>query len=348
MKPEPFRIDDSRMPVLLGSATKIPSYAYPNWGIPPGRYRDKSDDLYSVEWKGGSPRQMQYVIDAVTRAGLGNYSVMLRDAAAESVSDIVKRKKGRVNIFEPGAGVSTEVIYKKLYEEGVDLGRVTFVMVEPSQSRVEGSAAKLESDYGLRRGKHLHVHCGKDTDSPRFAEPCSQDIVVCVAQIHHHSYLDKPLTMLHHVTAPGGYLVIADWHNSMWEHPSRVYVYLKNQFEWETKDRDLAAFVKAFPRAIREFPETSPTLIEANEQIRQYWKDGWEVIRDEAIFKGEFKPDDDILMLEGHRPVRKYEDEIEAVGYVLDDTFYRRTDSRKLLIPRSEILAQLIAKKPKE
>ena len=114
---ELFRIDDSRMPVLLGSALKVPGYAYPAWGIPAGFYRKTSDDLYAVEWEGGSPRQMQYVIDAITRTGLGNFSQMLRNSNAAVVSHLVQQTDGRVSYLEPGAGVSTVVAYQKMIDD---------------------------------------------------------------------------------------------------------------------------------------------------------------------------------------------------------------------------------------
>lgn len=345
---EPFRIDDSRMPVRLGSALKVPSYAYPFWGIPLGWYRDRSEELYSVEWEGGSPRQMQYVIDAITRTGLGNYSQMLRDEAAKTVSRIVQTKKGRVNILEPGAGISTEVIYKKLHQDGVDLDRLTVTMIEPAQSRLEETADRIVSDYNLQRGKHLHVHVGKDTDTPKIVAPSSQDIIVCVAQIHHHAYLDTPLTMLYHATAADGFLVTADWHNSLWEHPSRVYDFLRREFEWETKDEDLAAFRHLFPQSTKKHPETSAPLVEANNHIRHFWK-GWAKVRAEAIEAGEFEPEDDILMLEAHRPVRRYRQEMEAAGYELfAEELMDETPNPQLLIDGNEILTQIIAQKPQE
>lgn len=309
---QPFEIDSSRMPVVLGSALKVPSYAYENWGIPSSWYREQSDQLYEAEWKGGSPRQMQYVIEAVTRAGLGNYSQMLRDANARVVSYIVRNADGRVNYLEPGAGVSTVTMYEKLIQDDVDPEKIFVTMVEPSESRVENAAQKI-AGLGLTRGRNFRVCVGRDIDVPNFVEPESQHIVSSVAQIHHHAYLDTPLKALNSVIIPRGNIIIADWHNSMWEHPNRVYEFLKSYFEWDSKEADLREFARMYPKALETAPLLSGPEAEANYEIQRFWK-GWESVRKEAIAKGEFQPGDDILMLEGHRPVYKQIDEMRPIG----------------------------------
>ncbi|HDD72716.1 MAG TPA: hypothetical protein ENG00_01335, partial [Candidatus Aenigmarchaeota archaeon] len=126
-----YHIDDSRMPVRLGSALRVPSYAYKNWGIPEGKFRRESDEEYVIEWKAGSPRQMQYVIDAITRTGLGNYSQILRDANAKLVAAAVKRFPEKVYILEPGFGVSTVNMFDALDED--DKNRVYITGLEPSR-----------------------------------------------------------------------------------------------------------------------------------------------------------------------------------------------------------------------
>src|SRR3989338_8082551 len=131
---EKYQIDDSRMPVRLGSALRVPSYAYGIWGIkgPELALRRESERGYQVEWLGfdgkGSPQQMRYVVEAITATGLGNYSQMLRDKGAEIVSFLVKEflKGKKVRYLETGAGVSTETVIRKLSQDGLDLERVFF------------------------------------------------------------------------------------------------------------------------------------------------------------------------------------------------------------------------------
>jgi SAM-dependent methyltransferase len=311
---EIFRIDDSRMPIRLGDARKVPSYAYENWGIPLGTNRPESDELYSCEWQGGSPRQMEYVVKAITSTGLGNFSQMLRDASSAAVEHILRTSKERINYLEPGAGVSTVNLYQRLIDEGFDVDRIFGTLVEPSAERMESSVAQLEN-MGLRSGKNFVAYSGKkDTDALVLVGPESQNVVAQVAQIHHHSYLDVPIATLAATLKPTGYFVSADWHNSMWEHPNRVLEYLMYNFDWETKDADLAAFCQMYPRA----KEPAPKLLhgpdeKANEMIREFWI-GWANVRRDAIAAGEFQPCDDILMLEGHRPVERYIETAESAG----------------------------------
>jgi SAM-dependent methyltransferase len=313
---EHFRINDSRMPVSLGSALKVPYYAFPNWGIPQDAYyKMKGDELYACEWQGGTPQQMQYVVEAITRTGLGNFSQMLRDKNAEIVTHLVQNQfKGkRVNYIEPGAGVSTVNVAEKLLNAQVDMDRFHMTLIEPSAERLETNAAKLEK-MGLRRNYHFHLHPGKkDTDMFWLVELGSQDIASNVAQGHHHPDIKPALVNIAAVLRQGGYYLSNDWHNSMWEHPNRVYEYL-NTFEWETKDRDLEAFRQMYPQATQKAPVIEAAADNAaNAMIMDFWR-GWADVRAEAIRGGSFKPGDDILMLEGHRPVQRYIDDGLEVG----------------------------------
>jgi SAM-dependent methyltransferase len=302
---EPFRIDDSRMPLLLGSALKVPSYAYKNWGIPEGKYRQESEDLYACEWEGGSSKQMEYVIEAITRTGLGNFSQLLRDRNADVVSDLINESSEKINYLEPGAGVSTINLYEKMEKRGVDAEKVFSTLIEPSADRLEKSAESLKK-MGLKEGRHFKAYPGKkDTDALVIAGPETQDIIGTVAQIHHHSYLDSPLAILAATLKPNGYLISSDWHNSLWEHPNRVYEYLKECFDWETKDRDLATFAEMYPKALESAQTVTGADFKANEMIKEFWK-SWSEIRTEAIKRGEFSPEDDIFMLEAHKPVERY------------------------------------------
>ena len=323
---EQFKLsNDQRLPVRLGSALKVPSYAYPDWGIDDSEeeLREESDRGYEVEWlgldgKGGSPRQMEYVIEALKSSKLDNYSQMLRDKGAEIVSYLVREVfEGRgVHYLEVGAGVSTEFVIKRLKADGVDLDRVFMTLVEPGARRIEGTASRLESEYGLKRNKNFRVVNGTDMDIPEHVEPNSQDIALAVATFHHHAFLDKPTKAIADCLAYGGRFITADWHNSMWEHPNRVYSYLEKEFDWPTKEEDLAEFARRFPKALEQAPE-DPLNEASNADIRKFWK-GWEKVRREAIESGTFNLNDDIMMLEGHRPVEKYVKAFKGAGLFVD------------------------------
>ena len=305
------QIDDSRMPLRLGNAVKVPSYAYINWGIPEGRYQSESDNEYSTEWQGGGTRQMNYVIKSLEKAVMKNYSQILRDANAMVVAAAVKRFEGKVNILEPGFGVSTVNMFDAL--DGNDKDRVYITGLEPSEERGEDAAAELEK-RGLKRDKDFKAHADVDNRALHYVNPGSQQIACSVASIHHHAYLDRPFQVIHTALSPGGIFTISDLHNSMWEHPNRVYEFLKTM-DWETKEEDLQAFADTFPKSTEPAPELSPLDEMSNVQIRKFWRDGWVPTRKEAIERGEFDPKDDILMLEGHRPVERYHEQLEDCGF---------------------------------
>ncbi len=312
---------DTRLPVRLGSALRVPSYAYPLWGIkgPERMLRRESERGYEVEWlgldgKGGSPQQMKYVVQAITATGLGNYSQMLRDKGAEIVSFLVREVfKGRkVRYLETGAGVSTETVIKKLKADGVDLDRLYLTLVEPGKGRIESTAARLESEHGLKRDHNFRVLGSRDIDIPALVEPDSQDIALAVATHHHHAFLDEPTEAIAHSLSTGGYFVVPDWHNSMWENPRKVYLYLRDHLDWPTKGEDLVTFALNFPGAWEDTPE-DPLNEPSNHDIRGFWK-GWGSVRTAEIGGGRFDPNDDILMLEGHRPVERYVEEFGRAG----------------------------------
>jgi SAM-dependent methyltransferase len=295
----------------LGDKRRVPSYAYRNWGLKEGMWRTESEKLYESEWAAGSPKQMQYVVDAITNSGLGNFSQMLRDINADAVTHIVNRAKSVVKYFEPGAGVSTVNVYQKLKEKNIDLEKIYTTMLEPSKTRVEAAAEELKK-MGLKEDKNFKVVVDKDTNALNYVQPRSQDLVSCVAQIHHHSYLDTPLRVLYNSLCDGGIIMIADWHNSLWEHPARVYQALKEDYEWPTKKEDLKAFLKAHPFIAELLPDLSKEDLEANRMIREFWK-SYGKIKAEAISKGEFNENDELIMLEAHRPIERQVEEMESV-----------------------------------
>ncbi|MEM7815546.1 MAG: hypothetical protein QXN71_00315 [Candidatus Aenigmatarchaeota archaeon] len=347
MKLQPYEIDSSRMPVYLGSALRVPDYAFPEWGIDGDEnwLREESDSQYEIEFKGGSTKQMNYVIEALREAGLENYSQMLRDANADLVSKIVKKSNERVNYMELGAGVSTITVYNKLSDDKIDLERLFSILIEPSKERIESAASELEKK-GLKREKNFRIYEARDIDIPKFVEPNSQDIASYVAVLHHHAYIDTPLKLVYNALKDKGFIIVADWHNSMWEHPNRVYEFLRDEFEWSTKEEDLKIFVEVYPKAVKKAPELSKIDAEANKQIKSFWK-GWARVRERQKNCGIFKPEDDIWMLEAHRPVEKQNEIIEKVGYILNspEVIELQNPNPRRIIPDAGILYVTVGQK---
>jgi SAM-dependent methyltransferase len=312
---QPNEIDSSRMPVKLGSALRVPSYAYPAWGITGDEkwLREESDRQYEIEWKDGTEKQMQNVVAAITKSGLGDYSQKLRDSNASLVAEAVKKAEREVNYLELGAGVSTINVYNKLKSEGLDLQKLKGTLVEPSKERIETAAAKLEG-LGLKLGRDFKIYAARDVDIPKFVEPNSQDIASYVAVVHHHADLDTPLRCVYNALAPGGKIIIADWHNAMWEHPNRVFELLKSGFDWPTKDDDLKAFVSKYTRALEHAPELSPLDAASNAHIGRFWQ-CYGKVEAEQKANGTFNPNDRLVMLEAHRPVERQNEVLQHVGY---------------------------------
>ncbi len=309
-----YEINYPQMPLRLGSALRVPSYAYRNWGVcgDEAELRGLSEAAYRDEWEGGSPKQVQYVSSAITRAGYGDFPQLLRDANAKAIAGLVKKFDGSVVIADMGAGESTVAIFDSL--DPNDRDRVHFTLVEPSLKRVTAAAKKLRArgciDYDIANAADLEA----------FSYPYSikPQIISYVATLHHHAFYDTPLQFACAALPKDGVLTVADWHNSMWEHPNRVYRFLQT-LEWNMKERDLRTFVQQFPNAADETPFTDyPAEAEAMRQIQHFWG-AWAAVRKEAVERGEFDPHDDILMLEGHRPFASQNHEMARAGFVLKE-----------------------------
>jgi len=325
----------SRHLITLGSPVRVPSYAFPNWRITGNelKLRSESEERYDSEWKSGSPRQMQHVTDTTMRAGYGDFPQLLRRETAKRASELMKAYDGRVNILDVGAGVSTVVIFDSLNDNDKD--RVYLTLLEPSEEKVEDAAKKL-TERGLQRDTNYKVEVGKDLDIPSKLEPESQDIVTAVATIHHHAYLDRPFRIIYDVLNRNGRFITADWHNSMWEHPERVYKFLQD-FDWHGKEKDLKNFENAYMKGVDLAPKLAGIDEYTNEMIRNFWR-SWIQVRKEAIEKGEFDPRDDIWLLEGHRPYERYIDEMIKTNFTINKCQQLLPDSKLLMLIASQKL----------
>jgi SAM-dependent methyltransferase len=314
--------------ITLGSPIGVPSYAFRNWGITGDelKLRSMSEERYESEWKTGSPRQMQYVSDSIIRAGYGDFPQIVRNETGKRVSELMKDYDGRVNILDVGAGLSTVTIFDSLKEE--DKNRIFLTLLEPSEERVENAAKKL-TERGLQRNTDYKVEVGKDLNISSKLEPESQDIVTAVATIHHHAYLDKPFRIIYDVLNRNGHFITADWHNSMWEHPERVYKFLK-EFDWLGKEKDLKKFENAYMKGSDLAPKLTGIDEYTNEMIRTFWKN-WIQVRKENIEKGGFDSRDDIWMLEGHRPAERYVEDLVRAGFEIKGVYQILPDSRLLM-----------------
>ncbi|MBI4021551.1 MAG: methyltransferase domain-containing protein [Candidatus Aenigmarchaeota archaeon] len=340
-------MDDRHLPFRLGSVLRVPSYAYPAWGLAEGNYHRESEQAYDVEFVEGSPRWMQYVSDASVRAGLGDFPQRLRAENARVVASLIQETAGLVTILDVGAGAghSAREIHRAL--DGNARDRARYTLLDGARHRLDAAEALLQeegiTDYAIELANDTQI-------AERFEEGAFA-VATSVAGVHAHAYLEPTFSQVAYVVRPGGFFVTADWHNSMWEHPRRVYQFLMG-LEWDTKKQDMDAFRRAFPRYAREPGQTLGHDENANEMIRRFWT-GWAEVRREAVAAHGFRKADEMYLLEGHRPVERYLQEMEQAGFQLDTIATRRLVRDQVMngnphqvLPDSRLLMVTVGQKP--
>jgi hypothetical protein len=306
-------------PAVPGSGLRNPASAYDAFDITGNEevLRPASDRAYAIEWEGGTPAQMNYVIEAAQTAGLGNCSKMLRDLQARTVLAALAMERfrdlKRVNYLEPGAGMSTVELYKWLISKKYDVERIFSTLIEPSATRTYGDEKTNQKGYveqlealGLEEGKHFRSIIGKDTEIPHYVQDGSQHIVAANATLHHHAYQDRVFMNILNALAEKGFFMNFEWYEGLCEHPARVYKALANHkfkppVKWETRDEDLASYAKMFKQALAgSYTAFSPEDEMAARMITSFWFDGWAVARAKAIEAGAFDPRDELFFHEAH------------------------------------------------
>ncbi len=316
-------------PIILGSARRVPSYAYPNWGIE-GNVRalyPLSLMAYQDEFLDTSPAWMESVIEAANRGGLGDRPNMLRNNAADIATKLtyeMLKERDKVYVLDVGCGAGGSAIaYLNALEKFNPsfIERVHLTCVDLSRQNMLKAIDTLK-ERGFDTDKNLDIVYSRDTDMTASAlysdtlnkvKSGSQDIVINVAGIHANAYLEPAMYAISNVLRHGtGYLVSGDWHHARWEHPSWAYQLFDEMdpehFEWKNKGEFMDEFIKMFPKAEEKLDLTkmNPADIRAIEEIGKYWRDGWAEVRLEKIKAGLLKPTDEQIALEGHRPVERY------------------------------------------
>lgn len=320
--------DESLMPLVMGSPCRVPDYAYPNWGLV---YTTESAALraYLAEWSAGNQEQLALVSKAIELAGFGDYPELLRKATARVISTLLEQaqKSSALKILDLGSGPgkSAEAVYETLPADLKD--KSEFTLLDPSTDSLK-AAEELMRRKGI---KHRIVH-GMDSDVLGQIEPGSFDFVTAVASIHHHARI--PFDIYRNVLKPGGSLVIADWHHTIWEHPYTAWRFLTN-FNWPKREEGLEHWFRVYPQAydVPELPDNLDDRI-AMEQITKFWL-AYKKIADEANLGPNA-----IWPLEGHRPVSQYIKGMQEAGLF--------PDMPHQLLPDSTLLMITVGHKPKK
>ena len=363
------RLAKLKPPVVLGSALRVPSYAYKYWGIKPGEFRKESEAAYAVEFVEASSDWIGYVSAAANEAGLGDAAQMLRDRTARLVAYIANLMRRKIDPNKPikildvgsGDGLSAAKLLEGLPE---NVFPIELTLLDGAKFRLDAAKDtiknKLKEYKCLSKLEKTKITTVKATDLEIIDKLGTEQfhIAMSVAGVHAHAYLDEPFRQIAESLKPSGMFITGDWHNSMWEHPSTVYDFFNSfdEADWPEKEEFLKTFCEAYPEAKSPFPYISdykdPEHIKehrlAREQIKKFWK-AWAKIRKEAIAEGKLNPKDEMILLEGHRPGHHYAEEMERAGLKIDIPILRdyfRRNNPYGAIPNSRLHMITYGQKP--
>jgi SAM-dependent methyltransferase len=306
-------------PFIIGSALRVPSYAYVKWNIRghPGQLREDSLTVYQDEFGDTSPAWMASVVEAARRGGIGDRPQILRQAVgrtAAKVTEQMLQKQPYVRLLDVGCGAGGSLSAYIAELEKLDpsyLERVILSGVDLSRKSIWKAGDDLES-RGFHKGDNLYLYHSRDFEMGEHVAPESQDVIINVAGIHAASDISPTFRAIARTLKPGRLFVSGDWHHAMWDHPRYTYKLLDEMdaghFEWANKGAFMDEFAYLFPRAKGYFstPQMDPADARAIEEIGRYWRDGWAEVRLEKIKSGQLLPQDEQIVLEGHRPVEEY------------------------------------------
>ena len=338
------RHDESLLPMPMGSPARTPDYARSAWGLPPFIDEETVVKLYGAEWAEGNEWQLELVSQASKRGGFGDNAALLRQKTAEVVRVATEECPvgGELLILDVGAGpgVSALTVWQEL--SVAVQSRVRFLLLDPSRGSLE-SARKAMEKHGISH----EIICDVDLNMGQHIAEGRVDILIGVAAIHHHSAI--PFDLYCRMLKPGGIAVFADWHNSIWEDPARVYQFLE-AFDWPRKKEGLKNWLEVYPQAGRPKGESySPADRQANLDIIRFWQGYLEIIRERDVGPNAIWP------LEGHRPVERYVEEMQKAGFVLESSSIKKILERGILasnphqlLPDSRLLMATVGEKRTE
>jgi SAM-dependent methyltransferase len=338
MLPPPF--DDTGMPVRLGSPLRTPCYAWPNWGI---SYQDEteretlveaSEQCYRSEWDQTSQTGHEEIAAAAKEAGLGDANARLNAAIGQTINSLVGSSEERsLRILDLGAGAgATSLAVLEALKKLPCVGDLT--LVDPAAKALEHAGQALTA---FQSSQPFEFRLVRETDRSFLssAAPSSFNLIVSGAAIHHHSDIRPILALCVRSLEPGGTIVIGDWHNSMWERPRRVLKLLECM-EWPNKTDAIRRFQQAFATT-DEVPSTTLEENRANAQIMAFWTAYGRLHRSST---------DPFLILEGHRPVQRYVEDLLATGFDVPQHAAGSQPNPRFLLSDSGLLAVTVAIRP--
>jgi len=212
--------------------------------------------------------------------------------------------------------------------QGLDSPRLT--LIDPAGKALDAADSRLiERDLDAQHD--FTTMQTADTEAGRSFDRGTFDIVVSVASLHHHGELSPPMEVLLNLLSPGGLLLLADWHNTMWELPSRVRLLLEG-FNWPDKKEDITRFLDMYTLLAEPTHEPSLAMRRANTMVCEFWRAHTECRTSE---------EPRFYLLEGHRPPEAYLTMMRRLGLNTDtvDTNPGLTANPLFLRPEASILA---------
>ncbi|MBI2621351.1 MAG: methyltransferase domain-containing protein [Candidatus Levybacteria bacterium] len=333
--------DESLMPVTMGTPYRVPDYAYPNWGLV-YEGEEKATAAYRAEWAEGNKDQLGLVTRAIVEAGYGNFPALLRESAARAIRELVTYRGESVKILDIGAGpgTSADEVYEAL--DSVTRSHTDMYLVDPSPDSLVDAKVRLEG-----KGRFNFFLQGSDSDMLPNIDSNTFDVVLGVASVHHHAKI--PFEEYNRVLKPGGFLVLADWHQPLWEHPGSVFDFLE-QIDWPRKEEGLDNWLRVYPKAVNmPPPPRNPADRQAIIEITEFWKAYQRISREANLGPNAIWP------LEGHRPVARYVKAMKEAGFDLEtpdiDRLIRNgviSRNPHQILPDSSLLQLSVAQKPRD
>jgi len=329
------------IPLRLGTPLRAPLFAWPDWGIDMSGAKhlqlllEQSEEAYRCEWEHTDHRNHDRIQNASQLAGLGQANGLL-NAYLGKVAGIlmaqIRRDTIRVLDVGAGAGATTLSVWRNL--SATDRCRVQWTLIDPAIHALQQAESLLRQE-GMASDQ-LILHAKRDAETVSMY--CSHfDLVISSAAIHHHADVRPVFEDISRALMPGGFLVVADWHNTLSAHPAFI-LSLLDQLDWCNKRQDMQRFKRAYPRATEIPPLLTARQRRANRQIMAFWVH-YAQLNEQAS--------DKFYVLEGHRPVAHYLRELIDAGLDVPSLIPQTQDPNPvLLLPDSELLAVSVAHKP--
>ncbi len=239
-----YELDTSkrlRIPIVLGSLSRVVEHALPSWGVVPASddeliaLRSLAEASYFNEWGDGRPNPpsqwIRAIKDASHSSGLVGVDQGLNATIGEFVKLVIlamneKDKRDEYRLIDIGCGdgetsvsVMRALFVDNLHEQ-IEL-RISDVSTDCRQ-RAEKS---LETFFRGREHK-LISSGGIEKDVLTSLDEGSVDIIISNAVFHHftdESYIKRILRVLR----SGGFVIAGDYHTTVWHHPVLVASFLE-------------------------------------------------------------------------------------------------------------------------